>query len=683
MTRRTNSALASLAAVLAATALGAGCTSDSSAEGTTSTSGNGSTSTSGTGSTTGSTSGSTTGTSGPGGRGTFVAYRDFDSCDDFLAWTRKEMLERVTPYGLDHGFYPHWREGDVIAEERPTEFETADTEAASDDASGAPGEPASAPATTAPGTSTTNTQEVGVDEGDLTETDGRFVYSVFDDHVRSVDLETQKLISDIELTRGEHQMILFGQRLLVVTRDWSTGTGETVARRFSVGEDGTLTEGPASHLEGNLVAVRSIDGVARIVMQQPFATRLEFVQPRSGGEDEEDAALEQNRRVIEEATAEQLLPRSYVQNENGTTSAVAQALPCDQVGAPEEFAGFNIVWVATVDLVGEPGDPAGAAGVVATAEATYASARSLYVSTTVYPDVAGETVPVNAKPPSTHLLAFDLGAADGAEYVASGEISGELLNQYSMSEHDGHLRVATTTTAGGFGNSQESGVRVLKRDGESLVEVGAVGGLGIGEEIQAVRFLGDVGYVVTFRRVDPLFVLDLSNPTAPALVGELKVPGYSTYLHPVADDRLLAIGYAGDDNGLTGDMQLSLFDVSDLTNPTLLSTLPLVGWSEAAFDPHGFLYWPETGQVVVPKDVLCFQHIFDCTSAIVARINGDSLEEQGRLFSWWPIRRSMIARGELVTVSSIGTKVWTLDTLEALADIRFDVPNTDEDENLD
>jgi len=188
---------------------------------------------------------------------------------------------------------------------------------------------------------------------------------------------------------------------------------------------------------------------------------------------------------------------------------------------------------------------------------------------------------------------------------------------------------------------------------------------------------------VTFRRVDPLFVLDLSDPTAPALVGELKVPGYSTYLHPVGDDRLLAIGYGGDDNGLSGDMQLSLFDVGDLANPTLLSTLPLVGWSEAAFDPHGFLYWPESGQVVVPKEIFCFQHIFDCTSAVVAKIDGNELTEQGRLFSWWPIRRSMIAEGELVTVSSIGTKIWALDTLAELADIRFDVPNTDDDNTLE
>jgi hypothetical protein len=362
---------------------------------------------------------------------------------------------------------------------------------------------------------------------------------------------------------------------------------------------------------------------------------------------------------------------------------VESAIACDQIGAPEEFSGFNIVWVATIDLNAPQEQPLGAAGVVAAANAMYASSTGLYVSTTVFPDFTGDTVPVNPEPPTTHLLAFDLTAADGADYMASGEVDGELLNQYSMSEHDGHLRVATTTWAGGFGDSQESGVHILRRDGEALVEVGAVTGLGIGEQIQAVRFLGDVGYVVTFRRVDPLYVLDLSDPTAPAMTGELKIPGYSTYLHPVGEDRLLAIGFAGDEGGLDGDMQLSLFDVSDRANPTLLSTLPLVGWSEAAFDPHGFLYWPETGQVVVPKDTLCFQHIFDCTSAVVARIEGDTLTEQGRLFSWWPIRRSMIAEGELVTVSSIGTKIWALDTLDALGDIRFDVPGTNEDDDLD
>ena len=302
MTRRSSTTFASL--LLATAVLGVACSSDDNTSSSSTSAGSDSTTGSTTGntdSTTDSTTKTTTSTDRTtssttgGGSGELVAYRDFESCEDFLEWTKAEMLERVTPYGLDYGYYPYWEDGRDF--DVPVEAPTAETTAAADQA---------VPAATVPeaggGTSTTNTQEVGVDEGDLTETDGRFVYSVLDDHLRSVDLDSQALISDIELTVGDHQLILYGDRLLVVTQDWSTGNGDTVAATYAI-TDGALSFESASHLEGGLVAVRSIDGVARIVMQQPFATRLPFVQPRFGDEDEEEAALEENRRIIEEATA--------------------------------------------------------------------------------------------------------------------------------------------------------------------------------------------------------------------------------------------------------------------------------------------------------------------------------------------------------------------------------------------
>ena len=109
-----------------------------------------------------------------------------------------------------------------------------------------------------------------------------------------------------------------------------------------------------------------------------------------------------------------------------------------------------------------------------------------------------------------------------------------------------------------------------ERDGR-LVQIGAVGGLGEGERIFAVRFIDDTAFVVTFRQTDPLFTIDLSNPRAPRKVGELHVNGYSAYLHPVGDGRLLGIGRDADDQGNTRGLQLSLFDVSDLAHPRRLA----------------------------------------------------------------------------------------------------------------
>ena len=583
----------------------------------------------------------------------------FGSCDDLVSWTKARLRERVTAYGLG-GPYPYPYGDDVVRTE-----EGAATTAV---AAGAP-LPSAAPAG---GTSTTNTQEAGVDEGDIVETDGRYVYSVVDGHLRSVDLDAGTLLADLEAPQGDQQMLLDGDALLIVTQSWSEPHGDAIASRYVLRE-GVPTLAARTHLEGSILATRAIDGVARLVLSQPLADRLPFVVPRAGGEDDERDALAENRRVIEALTADQLLPRRYSEDALGTTGAIEPALDCDRIGHPSDFSGFGLVWVATIDLHGDA-DPQGAAGVVADGQTVYASPATLYVATIKWPDVSGSTVPVRPEPARTALHAFDLHDPAGAHYLASGEVPGTVINQYALSEYDGHLRVATTTDAGGFGSSQESGVHVLERRGSELVEVGAVGGLGRNETIQAVRYLGDRAYVVTFRQTDPLFVLDLSDPAAPRLVGQLKIPGFSSYLHPIDDHLLLGMGFdATDTGGVTGS-QLSLFDVSDPAAPVQLSTLDVGQISEAAFDPHAFLWWAGTGQVVVPKELVCTV-LSECTSAVVARVDGSTLVEQGRLFQWYPIRRSLVAQGRLVTVSAGGVRVHDLTSLDELERIDFGLPD--------
>ena len=130
---------------------------------------------------------------------------------------------------------------------------------------------------------------------------------------------------------------------------------------------------------------------------------------------------------------------------------------------------------------------------------------------------------------------------------------------------------------------------------------GHVAGLGPTERIYAVRFMGPVGYVVTFRQTDPLYTLDLSDPAQPRVRGSVALTGYSAYLHPASDTRLIGIGRQADAMGHVGGTQVSLFDVSDLAAPTRLATFALTAAvSDAEFDPHAFLYWPGSHLVVVP-----------------------------------------------------------------------------------
>ncbi len=172
----------------------------------------------------------------------------------------------------------------------------------------------------------------------------------------------------------------------------------------------------------------------------------------------------------------------------------------------------------------------------------------------------------------TEIHRFDVSDPDETAYTGSGAVDGYMLSQWSMSEHEGILRVASTTSppfdpTGEQQGESESYVTALATTGEKLTRVGRVGGLGRTEQIYAVRFMGDVGYVVTFRQTDPLYTLDLSDPTEPRVVGELKIPGYSAYLHPVGEGLLLGVGQDADASGQTQGLQASLFDVSDPAEP--------------------------------------------------------------------------------------------------------------------
>jgi hypothetical protein len=259
--------------------------------------------------------------------------------------------------------------------------------------------------------------------------------------------------------------------------------------------------------------------------------------------------------------------------------------------------------VLTIDLArGLPAVDSDA--VIAGGDTLYAGRDGVYVATEEWidPDTELEDLP------SESVTAIHKFAISGAEthYAASGAIPGYMLSQWSMSEHEGHLRTATTSLPPWIDEEPpdgESQVIVLKQQAGALVEVGRAGGLGRGEVIQAVRFMGDRGFVVTFREVDPLFALDLSVPESPRVAGELKIPGFSSYLHPVGDGLLLGVGQDATEEELRG-LQLSLFDVSDMSRPRRLAVHTIAdSESEAEWDHHAFLHWPATGLTLLPVNI--------------------------------------------------------------------------------
>ena len=194
---------------------------------------------------------------------------------------------------------------------------------------------------------------------------------------------------------------------------------------------------------------------------------------------------------------------------------------------------------------------------------------------------------------------------DGPSYVGSGKVPGRPLDQYSFSEFNGDLRVATTSNAFTFDGASSNNVYVLRENAlnGSLSIVGQLEGIAPGERIFSARFVGDKGFLVTFVQIDPLFTIDLSDPTNPVVVGELKVPGFSTFILPISETELLTIGRDATEEGFPLGVQLSVFDVSDFANPTLTDKVVLGlngSWSEALNNPKALTWLPSRRLVAIP-----------------------------------------------------------------------------------
>jgi hypothetical protein len=315
------------------------------------------------------------------------------------------------------------------------------------------------------------------------------------------------------------------------------------------------------------------------------------------------------------------------------------------------------------------------------AQTVYASRSNLYVATQRWLEQPTTRAPLPAVTTAIHQ--FDTSEPDRTEYRATGVVTGFLLSQWSLSEYKGDLRVASTDEPVWFqgreARQSESFMTVLRRDGSALLPIGRVGNLGKGERIYAVRFIDDLGFLVTFRQVDPLYVIDLSPPTNPEVLGELKILGYSAYLHPVGDDLLLGVGQDATEEGRTRGTQLSLFDVSNPREPKRIAqrTLGDGSSSQVEYDHHAFLFWPPTRLTVLPL-ALYQGESQPFVGAVGFRVAG-GIAELGRVTHGSGegagyINRSVVVGDRLFTISELGVKASSLDTLTEQAWVAFPQP---------
>jgi uncharacterized secreted protein with C-terminal beta-propeller domain len=313
-------------------------------------------------------------------------------------------------------------------------------------------------------------------------------------------------------------------------------------------------------------------------------------------------------------------------------------------------------------------------GVITGGQQIYATGTSTYVSTTDWSRDGSSA--------KTSLHKFLTVASGASTYQGSGEVPGALLNQYAMSEYDGVLRVASTVSERrGWVNSRQTTeglVTTLHEEGGALRQLGQVGGLGRqdNESIRAVRFIEERGYVVTFRQTDPLYLLDLRDAATPKVVGELKIPGYSGYLHPIGENLLLGVGQSGLDSGVSpaprtrggqAGVQFSLFDISDPASPRRIDTQNYGGGAAAAeFDPKAFLYWQPRNLILAPTNLHGDQLGRGAFSGLaLLRANTDGLSEVGRLVTkgaYGSVSRSLVIGNTVYILTDHALQANSLDT---------------------
>lgn len=627
------------------------------------------------------------------------ALVSFDSCDQAAQQLRAAAAASIGPWGFGGA-------AGLPGGGMELDRATADLQAAPGLAEGAPPPPAgpaapgAAPAPAGPPDhTTTNVHESGVDEPDLVKTDGRRIITVSNGILRVVDAQRRVAAGSLDLRAavpGEvsdagwwqpADLLLHGDHALVLFRDWWWGGGPadaivdlpTVApasgaRLLLVDLAGAPTLLSEFTVDGSLLDARAVAGTARVVVRS--APRISFPQP--DGAAGEAAQLAANRQAIRTAELSDWLPR-YQVTTGGRTHA--GQVECTAMSRPESYSGTSMLTVLTFNLAAAGLGDGAPVTVVADGDTVYSNGTSLYVASDQRWRILPERDPDGPAAGGTEIYKFDLPAAGPPRFAAAGSVPGWLVNQYAMSEWEGHFRVATTS-GGGWNDpgASESAVYVLaERDG-ALVEVGSLSGLGRTEQIHSVRFTGPIGYVVTFRQTDPLYTLDLRDPTAPAVLGELKITGYSAYLHPLGDGRLIGVGQEADLQGRVLGTQVSLFDVSDLANPALLATHQIASaHSEAEFDPHAFLWWPAAQLLVIPLVTWDGDRNFPESGALVLRAGPSGFAELGTIShpeptSWdrsGEIRRSLVIGDTLWTVSDLGLQANALSTLEETGWVGF------------
>ena len=622
----------------------------------------------------------------------------FSSSDELLDYFRDQA---AAPYRPTRGFFGF--DGDPIA--APAEDQSAGgSNGESDDG----------------GFTATNTQEEGVDEADIIKTDGERIYIASDGALRivqAVPADELRELATLEVEDGTIQeLYLFGDHVIAIAGQFEFFEGDIAYEiwppYYSQSSLRVYDIDVSDPADPQIVASLDLDGT--LVSSRLTQDRLILVLAVAPQLPENP-----NVQTISSLGLPEILPDA------SSSGGSRDMVPWENWLRPESPDGVNMTAIVTLDAA-DIETIVSSTAVLASASTIYATQSAVYLTDAQYtPDGEARL--------TTDIHKFEFDPEGGAQYVASGSVPGRLLNQFSLSEHDGFLRVAThIEPTFFFGDDVVVGIGVgggtvsvdaapppdgdvavsnsgAEQDRDPTVPVNAVYVLGVteteqettlsivgsaediapNEQIYSARFMGDHGFLVTFRQIDPLFVLDLTDPENPSIAGELKIPGFSEYLHPLGDTRLIGVGRSVEENEFGGAvptaLQLSLFDVSDWSNPTVIQQMEIGGYgsfSEAGMNHKAFALLESENLLALPVWLNESDNDFEFdgfSGVLCLRIDPDAgFEELGRLgnaggefYGSWGTRAIVI--GDTVyAANAAGVIAAPLSDFEAVSAVELD-----------
>ena len=680
----------------------------------------------------------------------------FDDCDDLENALKRSLEEEYRTMLLQAVAEQYYYGGIFFGDD-----EMAMDDAAADGAANSAGQKSAPTRVEGEDFSGTNNQEAGVDEADFLKTDGYHIYYLQGQylHIFGVpEFGELEASSNMSISGTPVAMMLDGDRLVVISTlsPWSIPTSHPVVdamgwdqqygkwrtsslTKFTVIDIADRTQPEVQRelfIEGYYITAREVQGTVRTIthawmdvygltswLELPNGYwNLDYDDPLRLEIRQKVAyqTMQKNAELIDEMTLADLIPQVYEFSNGTVTTHHMSDNACREFVAPEDGLNRGISSIFSLELA-SPTFDFEVDHVVGNYPQVYASTDVLVLAESAFDwwwfwsnDEVDEM---------TNLHTFDISSPDTTMYTGSGRVNGTVVNQFALSEYQGVLRVASTTGQWArwwMENPKPMSSQVvtlvrsmdIETEQQILVEAGRVDGIAPGERIWSARYDGDRAYIVTFQQMDPLWVIDLSDPTNPTVLGELEVPGVSTYIHPLSIDHLLTIGLSPANEDGTGldwsGTQLSLFDVSDPEAPALSAALRLSpvnrdqahvwtwSWSEATYESKAFQYWAPKHLLAIPlstyrsvewyqngKYYWSYQYI---SKLILVEVNetAGTLEVYGEVNHsslydntdgenrWWDdrnIRRSIFMGDFIYAISAAGITATNLTTMEESASL--------------